>query len=79
MLIGILVGIVVVFGLISVFGGVLKKIMEVVSLIAKLCMCGGVAMLIVQLLGGALWRAGVQPLIDAAAGTMQKLFRHRQE
>ena len=51
MLIGILVGIVVVFGLISVFGGVLKKIMEVVSLIAKLCLCGGVAMLIVQLLG----------------------------
>ena len=51
MLIGILVGIVVVFGLISVFGGVLKKIIEVVSLIAKLCMCGGVAMLIVQLLG----------------------------
>ena len=31
------------------------------------------------LLGGALWRAGVQPLIDAAVGAMQKLFRNRQE
>ena len=31
------------------------------------------------LLGGALWRAGVQPLLDGLAALMKKLFRHRQE
>ena len=31
------------------------------------------------LLGAALWRSGVQPLLDALTGGLQKLFRRRQE
>ena len=51
MIIGILIGLALAWGLICVFGGVVKKIMEVVSLIAKLCMCGGVAAALFQLVG----------------------------
>ena len=46
MFIGIIIGIAIFCGLVSVFGGVLKKIMEVVSLCAKLCIGGVVAMLV---------------------------------
>ena len=67
MLIGILIGIAVVVGLISVFGGVLKKVMEIVSLIAKLCMCGGVAMALFQLVG-IQFDSGWKTLLFAAIG-----------
>ena len=49
MFIGIILGLALILGLISVFGGVVKKVLEVISFIAKLCVGGVVAMLVQQL------------------------------
>ncbi len=50
MIIGIILGILVVYGIICVMGGLLKKILEVVSLLAKFLICGAVASMLFQLL-----------------------------
>ena len=50
MFIGIILGLGLILGLISVFGGVLKKILEVVSFITKLGIGGFVALLVSQAL-----------------------------
>lgn len=48
MFIGIIIGIALFCGLVSVFGGILKKIMEVISFIVKLGLGGMVTMLVFQ-------------------------------
>lgn len=50
MFFAILLGLIVVMGIFSVLGGVLKKILEIATFIARLCVGGGLTVLIYQLL-----------------------------
>lgn len=50
MFIGVIVGVVVLFGIAGMFGDVLKKAMEIVSLIAKLCIGGFISLLLYQVI-----------------------------
>ena len=50
MFVAIILGLGLLIGLISVCGAFLKKALEVISIIVKLCIGGGVAMLIYQAL-----------------------------
>ena len=50
MMLGIFVGAVLFIGVISAFSGLAKKILEIVSLIAKLCVCGMGTMILSQTL-----------------------------
>lgn len=82
MFIGIIIGIAIFCGLVSVFGGVLKKIMEVVSLCAKLCIGGVVAMLVYNILPFEFEGWGVAIFIIVGAfvvlsliATLASLFR----
>ena len=50
MFLGILVGMLLLFGLFCVLGGAFKKILEIISLLGRICVCGCISMLLCQAL-----------------------------